>query len=189
VNVALKKIKPVWIVFAVAGVVITAAGLVHLKVLSSRGNDLAALEADIHRTAQANIDAERLIRDLPELRAAARRFALEVPPEQGPLLESIGADLTADGAPEREIMTKPTVAGQPVARVPFSLQYRGTFAGTVSLLNRLQDGERLTRVERIVVERSATGDANDRKTLRVQVDFSTFARTAKELEQWAQLPQ
>ena len=185
---AFKKIKPVWIVFAVAGVVITAAGLVHLKVLSSRGNDLAALEADIHRTAQANIDAERLIRGLPELRQSARQFALKVPPEQGPLLESIGADLTADGAPEREIMTKPTIPGQPVARVPFSLQYRGTFGGTVGLLNRLQGGNRLTRVERIVVERTSTGNPND-KTLRVQVDFSTFSRTAKELEQWAQSDQ
>jgi hypothetical protein len=76
------------------------------------------------------------------------------------------------------------VAGQPVARVPFVLQYRGSFASTVTLLRRLQDGPLLTRVERVVVENESTTDGD--KPLRVTVEFSTFARTSKELEAWAQ---
>ena len=99
------------------------------------------------------------------------------------LIGSAGADAGAPGVPEREIVSKPTVAGQPVARVPFVLQFRGSFASTITLLRRLEDGPLLTRVERVVMENESTdGD----KPLRVQVEFSTFARTSKELETWAQ---
>ncbi|HEV2294628.1 MAG TPA: type 4a pilus biogenesis protein PilO [Tepidisphaeraceae bacterium] len=185
---ALKKIKPAWIAFAVAGVVITAAGLLHCQLLMSRGAALAVLKADVQRATQANVQAERAIRDLPELRQAVRRFARQVPSgaDLGPLLESVG-DLAADGAPEREIVTKSTVPGHPVARIPFSLQYRGSFRGTITLLQRLQEGSLFTRVERIVIEKGPNSDSV--KPLRVQVDFSTFARTAKELEAWAQADQ
>ena len=195
VNVAFRKIKPVWIVFAVAGVVITAAGLVHCQVLMSRGGALAVLEAEIQRTAQANVQAEQAIGDLSELRQSVRRFAMQVPPDSdlGPLLESIGTDLAADGVANREIVTKPTIPGQPVARIPFSLQYRGSFRGTILLLNRLQEGNLFTRVQRIVVEKGSPTEKESSteggKPLRVQIEFSTFARTAKELEAWANAEQ
>lgn len=185
-HVALRRIKPVWIVFAVAGVVITAAGLMHLQLLTSRGTALAFVEAEIRRAEQANVVAEQAIRDLPELRRAVHQFAKQVVPDSdlSHLLESVGTDPAGNGAPEREIVTKPTVQGQPVARVPFSLQYRGSFRGTIALLDRLHHGELFTRVERIVVEKGSSPAGDN--SLRVQLDFSTFARTAKELETWAQ---
>lgn len=185
VHVALKRIKPVWIVFAVAGVVITAAGLMHLQLLTSRGKALAVIAAEIRRTEQANVSSEQAIRDLPELRQAVHRFAKQVAPDSdmSHLLESVGTDPAGKGTPEREIVTKPTVAGQPVSRVPFSLQYRGSFRGTIALLDRLHHGELFTRVERIVVEKGASPAGEN--SLRVQLDFSTFARSAKELEAWA----
>lgn len=193
------KIKPAWIAFAIAFVVITAAGLLHVQLLTSRGAALAVLEADIDRVAQTNAQAEQAISDLPELRQAVQRFARQVPPDSdlSPLLESIGTDAAAHGMPlDREIATKPTIAGNPVARIPFSLQYRGSFRGTIALLKRLQEADLLTRVERIVVEKAATTTAAATTTttegarpLKVQVEFSTFARTAKELEAWAHAPQ
>jgi len=183
--VALKKINPLWAVLAVAVIGISAAALLHHRMMSSRGAELAVVDAEIERTGQANARAEQSVRDLPELRQAVRRFANQVVPDSdlSPLIESLGADLAANGAPEREIVTKPTIPGYPVARIPFSLQYRGSFRGTISLLSRLQDGDLFTRVGRIVLEKGA-GEGD--KPLRVQVDFSTFARTSKELETWAQ---
>jgi len=187
--VALKKIKPVWALTAAAVVLLFGAVFAHHRLLSSRTVELASINDEIRSLASANAEAERAMSDLPELRQSVRRFAMQVPPDSdlSPLLESVGSDLTPGAAPEREIVTKPTVAGQPVARVPFSLQYRGSFAGTVALLNRLHDGDLFTRVERIVLERSASTEGN--KPLRVQVDFSTFTRTSKELEAWAQAEQ
>ncbi len=185
---ALKQINPLWAVVAAAVIGISGAALLHHRMLSGRGTELAALESSVQRTTNANAQAEQLLRDLPELRQAVRRFAGQVPPDSdlSSLLASVDADPAADGAPEREIVTKPTIPGQPVARIPFSLQYRGSFRGTISLLHRLQDGDLLTRVERIVLERSSN---EAQKALRVQVDFSTFARTSKELETWAQAEQ
>ena len=188
---ALKKIKPVWALTAAAMALMLAAAWGHHRLLSSRTVELASINGEIRSLASANAEAERALSDLPELRQSVRRFAMQVPPDSdlSPLLESVGSDLTPGAAPEREIVTKPTVAGQPVARVPFSLQYRGSFAGTVALLNRLHDGDLFTRVERIVLERSASASGEGNKPLRVLVDFSTFTRTSKELEAWAQAEQ
>ena len=181
----LKQIKPLW-AFAAAGIVLTCgAAVAHHQLLSSRAVELSTINEEIRRTASANAEAERAVSELASLRAAVRRFATQVPPDSdlSPLLESVGSDLTPGAAPEREIVTKATVHGQPVSRIPFSLQYRGSFTGTVALLKRLHGGELFTRVERIVMERAPSAEGET--PLKVQVDFSTFARTSKELEAWA----
>lgn len=185
---AFKKINPLWGVAVVVVLSISAAAVLHHRMLSGRASELASIEAEVVRTVNANAQAEQSVSDLPELREDVRRFAKQVAPDAylSTLLESVGADLADDGSPEREIVTKPTIPGQPVARIPFALQYRGTFRGTITLLQRLQDGELFTRVERITLERNGN---KPRKPLRVHVDFSTFARTSKELETWAQAEQ
>jgi Tfp pilus assembly protein PilO len=185
---ALRKINPLWAVLAAAVIGISAAALLHVRALSSRDEELAAISAQIERTAQANAQAEQIVREIPELRQAVRRFARQMPPDANLslLIESVGENPATDGQPEREIVTKPTIAGALVARTPFSLRYRGSFRGTIAVLRRLQDGDLLTRVERIVLERAAN---EPRTPLRVQVDFSTFSRTSKELEKWAQAEQ
>jgi hypothetical protein len=187
--VALNKIKPLWALTAVGIVLMIGAAIAHHRLLSSRAVELLTINDEIHRTANDNAAAERALSDLPGLRESVRRFAKQVPPDSdlSPLLESVGSDLTPGAAPEREIVTKPTIPGQPVARIPFSLQYRGSFSGTVALLDRLHNGSLFTRVERIVMERGTGTEANH--PLRVTVDFSTFARTSKELEAWAQVEQ
>ena len=186
---ALKKIKPTWILTAIGIVLMFGAGIAHHRLLSSRAVELLSIKDEIHRTLNSNAAAERAVSDLPALRESVRRFAKQVPLDSdlSPLLESVGSDLAPGAAPEREIVTKATIPGTPVARIPFSLQYRGSFVGTVALLNRLQQGELFARVERIVLERTQSNEPN--KPLRVQVDFSTFARTSKELEAWAQVEQ
>ena len=182
---ALKKIKPTWALTAGGIVLMFAAAIGHHRLLSSRAVELSTINDEIRRTASANAEAERAVGELASLRAAVRQFAKQVPPDSdlSPLLESVGSDLTPGAAPEREIVTKATIPGQPVSRIPFSLQYRGSFTGTVALLKRLHGGELFTRVERIVLERSPS--AEGQAPLKVQVDFSTFARTSKELEAWA----
>lgn len=171
---------------AIAAVVAIAGGAaLHWRLVSTRQAALTALEADVRQTAESNGAQSAGSGDLPALRKAVARLARRVPPDPNltSLLGSAGADAGAPGVPEREIVSKPTVAGQPVARVPFVLQFRGSFASTITLLQRLQDGPLLTRVERVVMENESTdGD----RPLRVQVEFSTFARTSKELETWAQ---
>ena len=172
---------------AAAVVLLVVIGaVVHWRMLASRQADLAAVEADARRAAEANGAESKAARDLPNLRSAAKSFARSVPtdPNLTSLLGSAGADAGQPGLPEREIVSRPTVIGQPVARVPFLLQYRGSFAGTLTLLQRLQDGPLLTRVERVVIENESSTDGD--KPLRVQLEFSTFARTSKELEAWAQ---
>jgi hypothetical protein len=171
---------------AVLALALIGGAVLHWRMLASRRADLAALEAEAARAADANGAESRATRDLPALRQAAARFARSVPPDPNltSLLGSAGADAGQPGLPEREIVSRPTVAGQPVARVPFQLQYRGSFAGTLTLLQRLQDGPLLTRVERVVIENESATDGD--KPLRVQLEFSTFARTSKELAAWAQ---
>jgi Tfp pilus assembly protein PilO len=163
-----------------------AGAAMHWHLLSSRRAAIAAVDAEARRVAQQNAATERAGRELPQLRATARRLARRVPPdpELGTLLGSVGTDASASGAPEREIVTRQTIPGQPVARVPFLLQYRGSFATTLTLLRRLQEVQQLTQVERLVIENESTTDGD--KPLRVQVEFSTFARTSKELEAWSQ---
>jgi hypothetical protein len=41
----------------------------------------------------------------------------------------------------------------------------------------------LTRVDRVVMERTSAGETLT--PLRVEIEFSTFSRTSKELESWA----
>ena len=55
---------------------------------------------------------------------------------------------------------------------------------TLTLLRRLHDGPLLTQIERVSIESDSPGEGE--KPLRVQVEFSTFARTSKELEAWSQ---
>jgi Tfp pilus assembly protein PilO len=171
---------------ALAALVALVAGAVrHWQALSTRRAALAALEAEVRQAADAGA-AQSAARELPVLQRSVARLARRVPrdPNLTTLIGSAGTETGADGVPEREIVSKPTVAGQPVARVPFVLQYRGSFASTVTLLRRLQDGPVLTRVERVVMENESATDGD--KPLRVVVEFSTFARTSKELEAWAQ---
>jgi hypothetical protein len=188
VNVALKDIKPLWAALAAVVVVVVAATFLHVRALVRRDAELANVGAEIERIGRANAQAEQMVRELPELRQAVHRFAMQTPPgaDLSPLIESVGVDPAVEGTPEREIVTRSTVNGALVARTPFSLRYRGSFRGTITLLRRLQDGDLFTRVERIVLERPAT---EPRKPLRVEVDFSTFSRTSKELEKWAQAEQ
>jgi len=169
---------------AVAAVV--AGAVVHWQVLGTRRAALAALEAEVRQAADSGGAQSTAARELPGLQRSVARLARRVPPDPNltTLIGSAGTEARPDGVPEREIVSKPTVAGQPVARVPFVLQYRGSFASTVTLLRRLQDGPVLTRVERVVMENESATDGD--KPLRVQVEFSTFARTSKELEAWAQ---
>lgn len=165
---------------------VLAGAVLHWQLASGRRAALATVEAEIRRAAEANAVAERAARDLPRLRAAVKQLAKRVPPDANlsGLLGAVGTDAGPPGLPEREIVSKPTIPGQPVARVPFALQYRGSFESAVTLLRRLEDGPLLTRVERVSVEsESPTGGE---KPLRVQVEFSTFARTSKELEAWSQ---
>ena len=188
---ALKKINPVWAVAAAVVIGVAAAAVAHRQALGSRADELAAVEAEIERTVTANAIAEHGLRDLPGLRESVRRFARQVPPDAdlSRLLGSVGVEDGAaapNGAPDREIVTKPTIPGQPVARIPFALQYRGSFRGTVSLLQRLHEGDLFTRVERIVLEKNTGEATQQQQPLRVSIDFSTFARTSKELESWAQ---
>ena len=171
---------------AVAAVLTIVGGAaMHWRLVSTRRAALATLEADVRQAVDSNGAQSAASRGIPALRKAIARFARRVPPDPNltSLLGSAGADAGAPGVPEREIVSKPTVAGQPVARVPFVLQFRGSFASTITLLRRLEDGPLLTRVERVVVENEST---DGEKPLRVQVEFSTFARTSKELETWAQ---
>ena len=186
-NVALKNINPVWAGLVAVAVAIGAGVLLHSRALASRNQDLAAVNAEVASAVQANARGEELLRELPELREAVRRFARQMPADANlsPLIESVGVDPSVEGAPEREITTQATVAGALVARTPFSLRYRGSFRGTIALLHKLQEGELFARIERIVLERGATDGQN--RPLRVQVDFSTFARTSSELEKWAQV--
>jgi hypothetical protein len=165
---------------------VVAGAVVHWQVLGTRRAALAALEAEVRQAADSGGAQSTAARDLPALRRSVARLARRVPPDPKltTLIGSAGTEAGTDGVPEREIVSKPTVAGQPVARVPFVLQYRGSFASTVTLLRRLQDGPVLTRVERVVLENESATDGD--KPLRVQVEFSTFARTSKELEAWAQ---
>jgi Tfp pilus assembly protein PilO len=176
-------------VACVAGALVVAVitgVVVHWQMLSTRRAALAALEAEVSTAAEGNGTESVAARELPRLRHSLARFARRVPPDPNltSLLGSAGTETAGDGVPEREIVSKPTVSGQPVARVPFVLQYRGSFASTVTLLHRLADGPLLTRVERVVMENESATDGD--KPLRVQVEFSTFARTSKELEAWAQ---
>lgn len=180
----LEKVKPSWFVIAVA-VLVAAGAVAHWKVVDGRRAELAAVEVRLHDAEQANGALDHLTAQLPQLRRDVETFAKAVPPnaDLGPLMEAMGDALNSDGVAEREVLTKPTVAGQPVARVPFSLQYRGSFNGTVALLKRMQEGHRLTRVDRVLMERTSAGDVMT--PLRVEIEFSTFSRTTQELESWA----
>ena len=181
---ALEKVKPLWVVAAIV-VVVAAGAYAHWQALGSRREQLAVIEMDLRAVEQTNAALEGATAQLRELRRDVESFARAVPPNSdlGPLMEAMGEALNSDGVVEREVLTKPTVAGQPVARVPFSLQYRGSFNGTIALLKRMQEGQRLTRVDRVLMERSGTGESDT--PLRVEIEFSTFSRTSQELETWA----
>lgn len=182
---ARKKIPLTWVCAAAAILVVGAGAMVHWHLLSSRRAALAAAEAQVQAAADANAQAEQGLRELPTLRQSVREFARCVPPDPdiSALLGSVGGDVASSAGPQREIVSKPTVPGQPLARVPFSLTYRGSFDGTVSLLQRLHNGELFARIERIVIDNDSA--AEGQHVLRVHLDFSTFARTSKELETWA----
>jgi len=182
--VALEKIKPVWLLAAVA-VLVACGAAAHWKAVGARRAAVDAVEADLRAAVQANSAMARATAQLPLLRRDVAAFVKQVPgnADLGPLMEAVGEALNADGVVEREVLTRPTVAGQPVARVPFSVQYRGSFDGTIALLKRMQEGPRLTRIDRVLMERS--GGSDEHAPLRVEVEFSTFARTSQELESWA----
>lgn len=180
-----EKSRPIWFAAAAAVVVVAVAATAHWRMLSARGAQVAEVEASLRTAEEANAALEQATMQLPQLRRDVEVFAKAVPPnaDLGPLMEAMGEALTQDGVNEREVLTRPTVAGQPVARVPFSVQYRGSFQGTIALLRRMQEGRRLTRVDRVVMERTSADQPVS--PLRVEIEFSTFSRTSQELESWA----
>ena len=180
----LEKLKLSWIMAAVA-VLVAGGAVLHYKVLADLRVEVAAVEAQLRDAEQTTVALQALTAQLPQLRHQVTDFAKAVPPtaDLGPLMEAMGDALNSDGVAEREVLTKPTVAGQPVARIPFSLQYRGSFNGTVALLKRMHEGQRLIHVDRVVMERTGAGE--NLTPLRVEIEFSTFSRTTQELESWA----
>jgi hypothetical protein len=97
------------------------------------------------------------------------------------LLSEVGRELAGGGASDREILTFPTVSGSPLNRVPVPLRFKGSTVSAMALLRQIENYDRLTRIDRIVMEKS---DPASQGPISTAVEFSLFSRASQEALSW-----
>ncbi|MBT8485292.1 MAG: type 4a pilus biogenesis protein PilO [Phycisphaerales bacterium] len=115
------------------------------------------------------IDAERLRQE--------SEIALPRQPQLGPLLERLSADLEAVGLTVRELRAESVVRQSEVDRIPILLECSGTYAGLRELIRRIEDYERLVRIDRLGVSGDAVAAPGN---LDAGMELSTFIRVAED---------
>jgi Tfp pilus assembly protein PilO len=148
-----------------------------------RRGELDTSQARLAKLQEESAAYRRTAEQVTALRSQLKRFAEQVPyqPDLGLLLSEIGKELAGGAASEREILTFPTVAGSPLNRVPVSLRFKGTTASAVALLRQIENYNRLTRIDRIVLEKS---DPTAKGLISTAVEFSLFSRASQEALSW-----
>jgi Tfp pilus assembly protein PilO len=160
---------------------VSAAG--HVRALSSHRATLAALQEEAQRLSAQNA-ATNIDDDRDELRRQTRQFTDEVPlsSDLSSMLERLGQELDQGVALEREISTRPVVEGKDLAQIPVVVKFRGSFDQAFAVLRHIESSPRMTRLDRMLLEQPA-GEGD--RALKVEVEFSTFARVGKEAASWA----
>ena len=150
--------------------------------VAKRG-ELMRLEKTLAKLQADSAAYHRAAEEVTALRTELKRFAEQVPyqPDLGQLLSEVGRQLAGGGASDREILTFPTVSGSPLNRVPVSLRFKGSTAGTMALLRQIENYDRLTRIDRIVLEK---GDPASNGPISTAVEFSLFSRASQEALSW-----
>lgn len=168
---------------AAGGVVLlaVAGAYVHFTTLAGAQTRLDAVRWELARV-QANNAAQRdAVRTLPQIeqRAAAFRARLPAEPDLGDVLKSLGAQLAAAQVREQEMVTRPTVSAAQCMRIPVTLRFRGPLASAFDVVQRIESQSRLTRVDKLKVERVA-----DREQPMVEIEFSSFTSTTEAGAPW-----
>jgi Tfp pilus assembly protein PilO len=145
--------------------------------------ELTRLEATLAKLQAESAGYHRAADEVAALRTELKRFAEQVPyqPDLGQLLSEVGRQLAGGGAVDREILTFPTVNGTPLNRVPVSLRFKGSTSGTMALLRQIENYNRLTRIDRIVLEKADPASAGP---ISASVEFSLFSRASQEGLSW-----
>jgi Tfp pilus assembly protein PilO len=145
--------------------------------------ELAQIEGTLVKLKADSAAYRRTAEEVTLLRGDLKRFAEQVPyqPDLGQLLSEVGRELAGGGASEREILTFPTVSGSPLNRVPVSLRFKGSTASAMALLRQIENYSRLTRIDRIVLEKT---DPTSTGPISTAVEFSLFSRASQEALSW-----
>jgi Tfp pilus assembly protein PilO len=179
----LRGTQRTFVIVITAALAVVGAGLVHYRAVSGLGNDLDRLERELS-SMQAMEGTERATAGLSELRHAAAQFVNMVPDstDLSGMLEELGRELDQGEALDREVATRPTIGGLDLSRIPVAIHFRGSFGQAFAVLKHVESSRRLTRLDRMLLERPP-GDVQ--RPLKVEIEFSTFARTGKEAAAWA----
>ena len=171
---------------AAAAAVVIVGAWVHYALLSAKKARLHVLQTKVADVRAINVVSARLPDEVAYARQELKHVALRVPAdaEVGGLLQHIGAALNECNMADREVITRPTVAGRPFSRIPLSLRLRGSFHDMFKLLGRIEQAGRAARIDRLVVETSS--EQRD-GPLRVEIDLSTYSRHPQEAAAWAAL--
>jgi Tfp pilus assembly protein PilO len=171
---------------ATAAAVVLAGAWTHYALLSAKRTRLQALQSKLADARSVTMVSARLPGEVALAREELREVARRVPSdgEVGGLLQHIGAAMNECNMAEREVVTHPTVAGSPFARIPLSLRLRGSFQDVFKLLGRIEQAGRAAHIDRLVVE---TSSEQRNAPLRVEIDLSTYSRHPEEAAAWAAL--
>lgn len=167
---------------AAGTVLLAAAGAyVHYSTLASEEARLSGTRAELRRMQASNAQLRESVRSLPQLeqRAAEFRGRLPAEPDLGDVLDSLSAQLAKAQVREQEMLTRPTVATKQFMRIPVTLRFRGPLASAFEMVRRVEEQPRLTRVEKLTVERPFEGAQP-----QVEIEFSAFSSTTEAGAPW-----
>ncbi len=165
--------------FAAAAVVVLGGGLwLHLNALDTRNERIAALDRE-RVTLESQLADAGLEGDVAALRdeLARREAVLGIEQGVGSLMRALSADLNDLELSNRSLTSGNTRQEGTVKQIPLSLSFKGSFADTFELLRRVQDYDRLIRIEQLSINREGRSLSDE---VMVSAKLVTFARGDKE---------
>ncbi len=167
------------LVIAAAAVVVLGGGLwLHLSALDTRNQRITALDKE-RVTLESQLVDTGLEDEVAELRdkLAHREAVLGIEEGVGSLMRTLSADLHDLELSNRSLTSGNTRQEGVLKQIPLSLSFKGSYADTFELMSRLQDYDRLVRVEQLTINREGRSLSDE---VMVSAKLLTFARRDKE---------
>jgi len=166
-------------VYASIVIVTISAAFLHWKLISSQSATLAAIQMEVAQ-AQQKIAADTVHIQLESLQSqlADMNTIVPVSHEVAPVLEKLARDLQSLGVSERSLTTAPAIKQGSITQLPLNVTFRGSFASVFQWLERVNQYDRLVRVERLIL-RKDTSAADPSASLSVTARLDTFGRVAE----------
>jgi Tfp pilus assembly protein PilO len=167
----------------VIGVLLAAVGVATAVVYVPQQRKLRALQAEISReklklaeTAKQTAAVPQLIRQVDQMKKRYSNFGRRLPQQRelGGFLREISENLAQERLADQTIEPGSPTRAELFHTLPIVMRFHGSYLSLASFLQRLDEMERLTRVQRLVIRGSNTATAESTGKLNIEVLMNIY---------------